>query len=184
MKRHYNPNAAISTPGACDICNFSMTSPRLRNGIVCILHLMIKPLKTTSACESFLRCEEKSSFNEMPNSSNEDSLEEDKISMACQCIKTIKLPLGIALSLSIFVFTFFEVHSGYQTNKQISSFIISAGAGMFFMVMTALNYLSQTNGTRLQRLAKAATIAIAEATLFVALVWFLAMNTIVDRTFV
>jgi hypothetical protein len=54
MKGYCGQNDAILTQGSCDICNFSMATPRLRNAVVCILHLMIKPLRMASTCESFL----------------------------------------------------------------------------------------------------------------------------------
>jgi hypothetical protein len=124
-----------------------------------------------------------SSLTRSPNNSLESVLVKSNRNLVHPYIKTILLPVGIALSLSIFVATFFEIYSSYQAQRHINGFVISIGAGVFFVVMTLFHYLPQNNGSAFQQLAKAATLASAGTTLFIALLWFLALNTIVERSF-
>lgn len=100
-----------------------------------------------------------------------------------QQYKAALLPVGVAFSLSLFVGTFYAMCSSYQTHDQISYLTTCIGASLFLSLMIWLIYLAQNNGSTLQRLAKATGVAIAETSLFIALLWFLILNTLVTRPF-
>ena len=81
------------------------------------------------------------------------------------------------LALSIFVGTFYASFFCHQARLQCTCLILGIGSAVFLSVMATLNYLAQVTETRLERFIKAAGIGGAQTILFLALLWFLIVNT-------
>lgn len=88
------------------------------------------------------------------------------------------LPIGVALSLLIFVATFFTYFSRHQSHAPGSYLPLALGIGAFFSLMSWFNYLVFSAPSVRVRLAKAGSIALAESTVFLVLLLFLLLNTI------
>lgn len=88
------------------------------------------------------------------------------------------LPIGIALSLFIFVATYFTYFSRHQSHAPGSYLPLTVGISAFFALMCWLNYLVSSSPSVPVRLAKAGGIALAESTVFLFLLLFLLLNTL------
>ena len=81
------------------------------------------------------------------------------------------------LALSIFVGTFYACFFCHQAHLQCTCLILTIGSTVFLSIMAMLTYLAQVTEDRLERFIKAAGIGGAQTILFLALLWFLIVNT-------
>ena len=88
------------------------------------------------------------------------------------------LPIGVVLSLLIFVATYFTYLSRHQSHASGSYLPLAVGVGAFFALMSWFNYLAFPSPSVPVRLAKAGGIALVESTVFLFLFLFLVLNTI------
>ena len=88
------------------------------------------------------------------------------------------IPIGVVLSLLIFVATYFTYFSRHQSHAPGSYLPLAVGVGAFFALMSWFNYMAFPSPSVPVRLAKAGGIALAESTVFLFLLLFLVLNTI------
>jgi hypothetical protein len=88
------------------------------------------------------------------------------------------IAIGVVLSLSIFVGTFFTYFSRHQAHIAGSYVPIGIGTFAFLGLMTWINYFALTRHPQGIFLAKLIAISFVETTVFVFLLLFLLLNTI------
>lgn len=90
----------------------------------------------------------------------------------------VLLSVGVALSLCIFVATYYSYFSLHQMHTSGSYLPLAIGVSTFFWLMVWLNYLAFRSQAPLVRFAKAAGFALAGTVVFIFLFLFLLLNTI------
>jgi len=85
---------------------------------------------------------------------------------------------AVILSLSIFVAIYLQYFTRHETGPGIGYSPLAIGAGSYFVLMCALNYLGYSSSPTPFRLAKAIGVALIEGIVFVFLVMFLILNTL------
>jgi hypothetical protein len=88
------------------------------------------------------------------------------------------IAIGVVLSLSIFVSTFFTYFSRHQAHIEGSYVPIEIGTLAFLGLMTWINFLALARHSQWSFLAKVIGISLVETIVFVFLLLFLLLNTV------
>ena len=102
----------------------------------------------------------------------------DELSPATQRPTALLLPIGLVLSLLIFVGTYFTYFYLHQSHAPGSYLPLVVGISAFFGLMVWFNFLAFSKLSIPVRLVKAIGIALAESAVFFLVFLFLVLNTI------